>query len=122
LILPVVSALLATTRRASRALTCRASIGGPQAAARRTVQQRSATSRITWSGSAARGPSSGPAAYQHELLGRRVSRTCERLADGAVGVEVDLPVVLVAARGPHGELRPRRGELQDLDLRRGVPG
>ena len=43
----------------------------------------------------------------------------ERLADHPVGVEIHLPVVVVAAIRPHAQDRAGGRELQDVHVRRG---
>src|SRR5690349_9041253 len=59
---------------------------------------------------------SGGAPYGVVLLGDGVAGPLERLVDQTVGVEVDLPVVDVAAIRPHREHRACQVELEDVDF------
>ena len=51
------------------------------------------------------------------LFGHRISGGAKSFADGFVGVEINLPVVIGVAVGAHGEYRAIEIELENFDIR-----
>src|SRR5574342_819097 len=62
---------------------------------------------------------SGAAPDEDVLLRRREARVAAHVADRAVGIEVDLPVVVVVTVGTHRQHGAERREREDLDVGRG---
>lgn len=50
------------------------------------------------------------------LLGSRVAGRAEALPQKRVGVEIDLPIMVVVGAGPHCEHGPEEVEIEDFDL------
>src|SRR5208282_2456542 len=68
-------------------------------------------------GSGAQRAAGNLAAHGVMRFRRRESGFTESLPDGAVGVEVDLPIIVVVAEGTHGQHRAGHLQIENLDHR-----